>query len=74
MDDMNRKCRLTPLNPRGERHTDPVGSGNAAQDGFTRLYRRPRVAGEYDCMPLDKADRVEDFDHEMREMMAGYDD
>lgn len=74
MDDMNRKCKLDPLNPRGERHTDPVGSGDFAQDGFRRLYRRPRSAVVTDCMPVDKADRVEQFEHEMREMMAGYDD
>ena len=74
MDDMNRKSRLSPLNERGPRHTDPVGSGDIAQDGFRRLYRRPRTRMTDECMPTERADRVEAFDRDMREMMPDHDD
>lgn len=70
MDD--RKVRLTPLNPRGERHLDPVPDGNAA--GFHRVARRPRTTMMDDCMPLDMADRVEAFERDMRAMSVDYDD
>lgn len=71
MDD-RRKVRLTPLNPRSERHLDPVQDGDAA--GFHRHYRRPRTTMTDDCMPLDKADRVEAFERDMRAMSIDYDD
>lgn len=40
---------------------DPHRRGNAAEDGYTVTHRRPRVAGDYDIMGLDDADRIESF-------------
>ena len=72
MDEMNRKVRLTALNPRSERHTDPIPDGDKA--GFTRHYRRPRTAMTDECMPLDRADSVEAFERDMRDYRIDYDD
>lgn len=72
MDDVNRKVRLTPLNPRGERHLDPIPDGDAA--GFRRHYRRPRTTMTDECMPLDRADSVEALDRDMRGYRFDYDD
>lgn len=47
--------------PDDPRYTDPVGTGKAAKDGFTRLGRRPRTPLVDECMPLDRADRIEDM-------------
>lgn len=74
MDDANRKERLAPLNERSPRHLDTGGSGNIAQDGYVRLYRRPRTAMTDECMPVDKADRIEAFDRDMRSFRAEYED
>lgn len=74
MDDANRKERLRPLNERSPRHLDTAGSGNIAQDGYVRLYRRPRTPMTDECMPVEKADRIEAFDRDMRSMMPDYDD
>lgn len=72
MHDPNGKVLLSPLNPRGERHLQAPEDGNAA--GFRRPYRRPRTPMTTDCMPIERADRVEEFDREMREVMQDYDD
>lgn len=67
-----RKIRLTPLNPRGERHLDPIPDGDAA--GFHRHYRRPRTEMLDECVPLDRADRIEAFDREMETYRLDQDD
>lgn len=67
------KERLKPLNE-DPRHLDTGGSGNFAQDGYRRLARRPRTLMSNECMPVEKADRIEQFDREMREAMEAYED
>ena len=66
------KKLLRPLNPRGERHLSPPADGNAA--GFHRHYRRPRSTMTDECMSIDRAERIETFEDEMREMQAEYGD
>lgn len=72
MDDANRPERLKALNPRADRHTETPGGGNEA--GYHRLYRRPRTSMTNDCMPVEKADRVESFANDMHEMREAYED
>lgn len=64
-DDQNRTEKIEPLNPRSARHTDTSGSGNVAQDGYRRLYRRPRTMMTDEILPSDQADRIEAFDRAM---------
>lgn len=61
--DPNRPVR-TQLHRDGERHLDTGGTGNAAQDGYTRLGRRPRVRHIDECMSLERADRIEEVERE----------
>lgn len=68
----DRKIRLTPLNPRSERHLDPIPDGDAA--GFHRLYRRPRTTMTDECCAPDRADRIEAMEREMDAYRIDYDD
>lgn len=34
-------------------------TGDAKKDGYVRVCRRPRVMGVDECMPLERADRIE---------------
>ncbi len=71
-DDPNAPETLKPLNPRDPRHLDLPADGPEA--GYHRPYRRPRSAMTDDCLPSDKADRVESFDRDIQSMMDDYND
>ena len=58
MDRCNRPEKVAPLRPR-ERHHDTHVSGDVAQDGFSRIARRPRGRMMDESVPLDRADRLE---------------
>jgi hypothetical protein len=43
------------------RYLDQPGYGNAAEDGYTCVGRRPRVMGQGDILPSEEADRIEEM-------------
>jgi hypothetical protein len=57
-DPANRKEQLRDLRPE-EKYLDTGGSGRMAQDGYERICRRPRVRGFDECVPVERADRIE---------------
>lgn len=61
--DPNRPVRTVLLRD-GERHLDTGGTGHAAQDGYTRLARRPRTAHSEEIVSLERADRMEEIERE----------
>jgi len=54
----NRKERGVSLRE-PPRHNTLSGTGNAPQDGFTRISRRPRVRFTDEIMSIERADRME---------------
>lgn len=48
----------------GPRHLDTGATGSAAQDGYSRLARRPRAQGFDEMVDLERADRIEGWERE----------
>jgi hypothetical protein len=72
-DDPNRPCPGAHACADHEPRVMSNASGNAAQDGFTTCYRRPRVPGMRDTMPVAEADRIEESYQTYAPLMGGHD-
>lgn len=74
MDDANRPTRVPPMRQDEPRMMRPETSGNVIEDGYWVRVRRPRLAGYFDLVEPERADRIEGFVSEFEAPSMDYDD